>query len=84
MRRFDCCDIVYIFPGFLTSKHGDVFGADDSSKVSFLSSNGTSCQPTATRNWLVDLQKLHKYDDVVQFSRFLPYLAKSTKLKPTN
>ena len=40
--------------GFLSTKHGNVSGAYDSSKVGFLSSNGASCQPTKTRNWLVD------------------------------
>lgn len=40
--------------GFLSTKHGNVSGAYNSSKVGLLSSNGASCQPTKARNWLVD------------------------------
>ena len=58
---FDNGVLLLSMAGFLSTKHGNVFGAYDSSKVSLLSSNGTSCQPTKTRDWLVDqLVKHHE------------------------
>lgn len=47
------CEYFCDFVGFLSSKHGNVFGTHNSSKTCLLPANGIPHKPTAARNWLV-------------------------------
>jgi hypothetical protein len=52
--------------GFLSTKHGNVSGAYNSSKIGILPSNGAPCQPTKARNRLVDqLGKQAQFKDAL-------------------